>query len=105
MARSASSVAMHTCRLMVSGRGVNIASEADYADGKYGGNLMVVQFMRDFVEKEVLYYAYLNNLRAGPQTRYSDSSQPALPIEHTHEHIIGSFLTQIQVTRNKTNGL
>jgi len=34
----------------------NIALDSDYADGKYGNNMIFCRTMRDFIDKEIYYY-------------------------------------------------
>ncbi len=97
LARDADSVAAHLFELMVSGRGCNMASDSDYADGKYGHGMMLTQVLRDFLDKELFYYAYLSGLTAPPRHSLQDFTSDTLPGRGSMEMIVKSFLAQIQV--------
>ena len=77
-----------------------MASDSDYADGKYGHGMMIIQVLRDFLDKELYYYAYINNVKSFPKLHLNDFVPSYLSGRESIETIISSFLTQLQVCQN-----
>jgi len=94
---NANSISTRLFDLMVSGRGQNIALDSDYADGKYGNNMIFCRTMRDFIDKEIYYYSILNNIKSKNKPYFDDLTNINLPGKGSSELIIKSFLTQLQV--------
>eukprot|EP00826_Nyctotherus_ovalis_P009048 TRINITY_DN12363_c0_g1_i3.p1 TRINITY_DN12363_c0_g1~~TRINITY_DN12363_c0_g1_i3.p1 ORF type:complete len:395 (-),score=69.65 TRINITY_DN12363_c0_g1_i3:311-1495(-) len=96
LAHNANAVAAHIFGWTVSGRGQNIASDANYADGKYK-DMMFVKVLKDFLDKEIFYYAFLHNIK-GIQKRYNeDFTSQILPGKGSNEVVIKTFLNGLQV--------
>jgi tRNA(Ile)-lysidine synthase TilS/MesJ len=96
LSHNANALAAHLFQLTISGRGQNMASDAEYADGRYEG-MMFVKVLKDFLDKELFYYAYLNNIK-GIQKRYNeDFNNPILPGKGSNETVIKTFLNGLQV--------
>ena len=103
LAHNANAVAAHLFNFAISGRGQNMSSEADYADGKYEGT-MFGRVIKDCLDKEVYYYAHLNNIK-GIQKRYEDEFiNQYMPGKGSKEALIKEFLNRLQVVLIKIIG-
>jgi len=96
LAHNANALAAHLFQLTISGRGQNMASDADYADGRYRG-MMFVRVLKDFLDKEIFYYAFLNNIKGIQKKYHEDFNDPILPSKGSNEIVIKSFLNELQV--------